>query len=70
MPPSRARFLNKKEQFEQQQQQLEQLWLHVEYCFQNCPFVDETCKKDAARCWSPRVDDLTRPGPRPGEFDL
>ena len=41
-PPSRAR--NKK-QFDQQQQQLQQLWLNVDFCFQNCPVLDETCKK-------------------------
>ena len=47
--PLRARFLNKKQQFEQQQQQqqqqLQQLWLNVDFCFQNCTFWDETAKK-------------------------
>ena len=49
-PPSRARFLNKKQQFEQQkqqqqQQQLQQLWLNVDFCFENCPIWVETRKK-------------------------
>ena len=52
-PPSRARFLNKKQQFEQQkqqqEQQLQQLWLNVDFCFENCPIWVETRKKG---CWT------------------
>ena len=70
--PSRARFLNKKQQFEQQQQQQQQqlqpLWLDVDFVVNFIVFFITFVKNTCCSLQNPKADDLTRPGQGPANF--